>query len=385
MGSGIFLLTVGIFLRIPLVVDMADEFELSALAVGGISSAFALGRLLTDIPAGKAVDALPLGRMMAGASLVIAIAGAVMASAPVVAVLFIGSFIMGVGSASTLTASFAFFATAPKQRRGRYLSMFAAAMLVGQAIGPAVGGWLAGIVEWRGTLVVGAVAALVMTVVFGSLRALHTEREERSTDKAGDPRGTPLVYAVLYGLPAVQFGVGATLYQTLLPLVGADEFGFSTAVIGYGIGVGGLCRLVAALVAGRVSDGVSRKAALIPGVVLQFAGVLAFAFIDTAAGWWLSIVLLAFGSVVVNVGSTILADLTEGASLGTRLGRFRFTGDATFLVLPVVSGALFEGFGRGAAAAPSALLVGAVMIGVLFVVPETHNPGAVDEDTIEQV
>ena len=374
MGSGIFLLTVGIFLRIPLVVDMAAEFELSALAVGGISSAFALGRLLTDIPAGRAVDAFPLGRMMASASIVIAVAGAVMAAAPVAAILFVGSFVMGVGSATTLTASFAFFATAPKERRGRYLSMFAAAMLVGQAIGPAVGGVLAGFVEWRGTLVIGAIVAVVMSVAFGVVRTLHTEREERSSDKPGDPRATALVYAVLYGLPAVQFGVGATLYQTLLPIVGADELGFSTAVIGYGIGIGGLCRLVAALVAGRVSDAVSRKAALIPGVVLQFAGVLTFALVDTAWGWWAAIVLLAFGSVVVNVGSTILADLTEGSGLGTRLGRFRFTGDATFLVLPVLSGALFEGFGRGAAAAPSALLVGAVLIGVIFIVPETHKP-----------
>ncbi|MDH3499831.1 MAG: MFS transporter [Acidimicrobiia bacterium] len=371
MGAGVFVLTVGIFFRTPLVVEMAREFELSALAVGALSSAFALGRLVTDLPAGRAADRFPLGLMMAVAAAVVAIGSAVMARSPVAAVLYAGSFVLGVGSASILTASFAFFATAPRARRGHYLSLFAAAMLVGQALGPAAGGLISSRVQWRATLAFGALIAVLISVAFAGVKTLRTEPAKVSGSGGPDSRATAPVLVVIYLLPAVQFGIGAALYQTLLPLVGAQDLGFSTALIGVGLGVGGIARFVAALVAGRVSDTVSRKAALLPGLVLQLAGVLTFGLVSSTAGWWLAVLLLTFGSVVVNVGSTMLADLSEGARLGRRLGSFRFSGDAAFLVAPLLTGGLFERFGRLAAAAPLVALVVTALVGVVLIVPET--------------
>ncbi len=371
MGAGVFLLTVGIFMRTPLVVDMAREFDMSAVAVGALSSAFALGRITADLPAGRATDRFALGAMMTVAALVVALGGAAMALSPILAVLYVGAFVLGVGSATTLTASFAFFATAPKARRGHYLSLFAAAMLVGQAIGPAAGGALSARFDWRSTLFIGSLAALVVALGFARARALRTGDDALPAVGTADPRGTRLVLAVIYLLPAVQFGIGAALYQTLLPLVAAEELGFSTALIGLGLGVGGMARFVAALVAGQISDQVSRRAALLPGIVLQFAGVSTFALMTSTAGWWLAVLLLTLGSVVVNVGSTILADLTDEAPLGRRLGVFRIAGDAAFLAAPLITGALFEQSGRLAAAVPLLLLVLVAGAGVLFLVPET--------------
>ena len=372
MGAGVFFLTVAIFLRTPLVVEMADEFRLSAFAVGALSSAFALGRLLTDLPAGRAADRVPLGLMMAVASAVVAIGSALIAVSPVLAILYAGVFVLGIGSASILTASFAFFATAPRARRGRYLSAFAAAMLVGQAMGPAAGGLLSIAMGWRLAMLAAVALAALIALGFVRTRTLRTDPSHAVAGGDGDPRATRLVLAILYLMPAVQFGVGASLYQTLLPLVGANQLGFSTALVGIGLGAGGLSRFVAALVSGRISDNVSRKAALVPGIVLQFGGVFAFAAVETAAGWWISVALLTLGSVVVNVGSTILADLSEGTRLGRRLGAFRFTGDAAFLVAPLITGALFEAYGRMAAALPLLILIGAAFVGVIVLVPETN-------------
>jgi MFS family permease len=87
---------------------------------------------------------------------------------------------------------------------------------------------------------------------------------------------------------------------------------------------------------------------------------------------------VSLGSVSVNVGTTLLADLSEGGRLGPRLGAFRFTGDAAFLVTPVLAGWLLGIQGRAAATWPLIALTGVVLTGCIIWVPETramsHEP-----------
>jgi hypothetical protein len=85
------------------------------------------------------------------------------------------------------------------------------------------------------------------------------------------------------------------------------------------------------------------------------------------------VVLVSLGSVSVNVGATLLADLSEGGRLGPRLGAFRFTGDAAFLVAPVLAGWLLGIQGRAVATMPLVALTAVVLIGCLIWVPETKT------------
>jgi MFS family permease len=181
------------------------------------------------------------------------------------------------------------------------------------------------------------------------------------------------VLAVIYLLPAVQFSIGAALVQTLAPIVADRDFGLGAGTVGAILGVGGLARLVAALAAGQVMDRIGRRAAMIPGLALQLAGVSTFAFWRGEAAIWLSIVLISLGSVGVNAGTAILADLSEGGRLGPRLGAFRFTGDAAFLVAPLLSGWLLEISGRTAASVPLLILTSITLLGAALIVPETNR------------
>ncbi|MGH8928653.1 MAG: hypothetical protein ACRDWH_09905, partial [Acidimicrobiia bacterium] len=79
------------------------------------------------------------------------------------------------------------------------------------------------------------------------------------------------------------------------------------------------------------------------------------------------------GSAGVNVGMTILADLSEGTAIGRRLGTFRFTGDSAFVVAPLLSGWLYQTAGRAIATLPLLLLSGVVTLGVWLLVPETKH------------
>lgn len=161
------------------------------------------------------------------------------------------------------------------------------------------------------------------------------------------------------------------MIQTLIPIVGDVELGFGAATVGLAIGLGGIARLVGALASGKVSDGIGRKWALVPGLTLQLSGLVLFALAGGALAWWLAILGLTLGSVAVNVGSTILADLTPEGGLGRRLGAFRFAGDLAFLVTPLLSGALYEFDGRLLGTLPLLALTAAATLGALIVLPET--------------
>ncbi len=182
-----------------------------------------------------------------------------------------------------------------------------------------------------------------------------------------------MVLAAVYVLPAAQFAVLASLVQTLLPILGDEDHAYSAGLIGLAIGVGGATRFVSALVTGQISDRISRRAALIPGLLAQLTGALVLATTRGSVGWWTSILLLSLGSTAVNVGSTILADLSEGRALGRRLGAFRFSGDVGFLVAPLLTGALYDLWGAAAATIPVVTMATVALVGAVFVIPETRS------------
>ena len=113
--------------------------------------------------------------------------------------------------------------------------------------------------------------------------------------------------AVFAGVPfAVFFTLGGVL-QTLAPLIAADALGLGPAAIGAAIGLGGLTRVAGAWAAGRLSDTVSRKAALIPGLALP-RGLRAAHPRADARRVGGAVVLVTFGSSGVAVAATMIAD-----------------------------------------------------------------------------
>jgi MFS family permease len=150
----------------------------------------------------------------------------------------------------------------------------------------------------------------------------------------------------------VSFAVFLTLGavpQTLVPLIGADDLGLGTAAIGLALGLGGIARFAGTILGGILSDRVSRKAALVPGLIVQALGVALLALEPTMTTWLAAIVVMSLASFAVPVAATILGDITEPTRVGAQLGRFRFVGDLGLIVGPVVVSALFEGVGRAAA------------------------------------
>jgi MFS family permease len=190
-------------------------------------------------------------------------------------------------------------------------------------------------------------------------RAVARRRaEELAAEAGGTAAGVPEAagrglsraeLAVFAGVPfAVFFTLGGVL-QTLAPLIAADALGLGPAAIGAAIGLGGLTRVAGAFAAGRLSDTVSRKAALIPGLALTAAGCALLIPQPTLGTWVTAVVLVTFGSSGVAVAATMIADRVPAGTLGRHLGPYRFMGDAGLFAGPALGGLLAEQAGRGAA------------------------------------
>lgn len=372
VGAGVFLITVGAHVRSPLLPDMGRELDMGPAALGAFVAAFALGRIAADIPAGRLTDSRPSRTMLALGAGIVAVSSLLAGVSPSSTVAYIAAFVLGVGTAWTNTTGIAAFAEAPRERRGMAMSGFATALLVGQAAGPALGGAVASYSNWRVSFGAGAAIAAGAAAVMLVSQRDSAGPNRKPTSTLPKPAIRPGVRVALFLLPAVQFSIGGALLQTLVPIVGDGEHGLGVATVGAAIGLAGALRLVAALGSGRISDAHSRRAALFPGLMIQLTGLVVFATLDTSAGWWAAIVLTSLGSTAVNVGATMLADLSEGGRLGPNLAMFRLTGDVALLVAPLLAGVLYEISGKAMAVAPLIVFVAATTVLAALVIPETH-------------
>jgi MFS family permease len=380
IGLATVVITIAAFFRVPLLPQIGDDLSMSAADLGALTTVFALGRLITDIPAGRMADKVRATRMMANSAMLVGLASFLLALAPVALVAYVASFLLGLGSALTNTTGMTYFSSAASTaRRGASVSIFAAGLLMGQAIGPTLGGLIASVGDWRiaeaaaGIIGLGAVGALM----FGGGRpTLPTGEASSPSDGAGAVARRseiPLRYrGLLYLVPFAMFASLGALSQTLIPIIGDAELGLSSGAIGLALGAGGVFRLIGSILGGQVADRVSRKRALVPGLFGQAAGIAVLALGSSPVIWLTSIMVMSLSSLGIGVAATMLADLSYGTGVGRRLGPFRFAGDLGLVLSPVVVARVFESFGTAAAVLPLAGLLAATGLAVALFLPETR-------------
>jgi MFS family permease len=382
IGSAVFAVTALAWFRVPLLPSIGDDLSMSTPQLGLLTATYAVGRLATDVPAGVFADRLPAATLMRAAALSVGVGSALLAAAPAAAAAFVAVFVLGTSTALANTTGATYFSgSAPIARRGLSVSGFAGAQLAGQAFGPAIAGALAVTGSWRMPEAVAAIAAAVLfaALTFDGSRATAGAHHSPPVPVDGPVATIPArVRLALYSVPFVMFLTIGAMILTLVPVIGDEELGLSATVIGLASGLGGACRLIGAVVAGQVADRVARKAALVPGLAIQTAGVALLALSDAGTAVWLAaIVLVSIGSVGTMVAIACLADLAPAGTLGRLLGRFRFSGDLGFIVGPAVTALLFDHFGTAGAVLPVAAIGVVATVAVALLVPETrwsHDP-----------
>jgi MFS family permease len=351
VSAAVLTLTAVAFFRVALLPEFGRELSMSTFRLGMVTTVFAVGRLAADLPGGHFADRLSARRLMALSAGGVALGSLLLGLSFDVLLVYVASFALGVSSATTNATGMTFFSNVGgTSHRGTSMAVFSAALLGGQALGPAVAGLLSSATGWRFAMYVGAATAAAVSVVLLSTRSNPAVRStDRPKDQAFSSQGQQRRSTSLLVLQGVSFAVFLTLGavpQTLVPLIGADQLGLGTAAIGLALGLGGLARFMGTILGGWLSDRISRKAALVPGLLGQAAGVALLAIEPTVAIWLGAIAIMSLASFAVPVAATILGDIVEPSQVGTHLGRFRFVGDIGLITGPLVVSALYEGVGR---------------------------------------
>jgi predicted MFS family arabinose efflux permease len=228
---------------------VAEDFAVPPTTASVVITAFTLAYGLFQIVHGPLGDRVGKLRVIGGASLIASAASLGCAFAPTLSALAVLRFATGIGAAAIVPLALAWIGdnTAYEKRQatlGRFLSF----ILMGQILGPALGGALAEFVGWRRVFDVMAVVFLVVSVV------LFTVDRRTRPAVAADAKAHGNVwrnYAAVLGDPWVRIVVLAVfleggLFYGAFAYTGAylkERFGLSYLLIGgllAGFGLGGV-------------------------------------------------------------------------------------------------------------------------------------------------
>jgi MFS family permease len=322
-------LSVGLVLSDSSVVTLAlpailREFDASVSAVAWVLIAFNLALTLAAVPCWFAARRAP--RMAFGlASAGFAVASLACAAAPSLAVLVAARAAQGVIGAILVAAALELLVLGSERRRA--IGLWAAAGVLGGALGPALGGFLTEAFSWE------AMFALQAPVVLVALLGL---RRVPVVIACEESRGERPAFAPLAALALVSAALAAALFLLVIMLIEGWRLSPGEAALVVS------AMPLAALVAGRWARAAHRLAPALPGSVLLAGGLAALGLLPGTGALW-----------------TIAPQLAIGCGLGLALG--------------ALIGVMADAEGDGAVGRPAAWTIAArhagIVLGLLVLTP----------------
>lgn len=315
--------------------------------VGTVVSALAIGRLLASLPASGVLTRFSMRRTMLAGMAVMALALILMTATSAIALIFASWLLAGMGLTLYELARHQFIAAhIVNHNRGRAVAVIGGTFRLGNVIGPAVGGWVAGQAGFQapffvmaGLAVVTATAVLLFmprqTIPYQPFSLRNYGGELRDTFR--ECRHTFLVA-----------GGGQLLMQLvrrsrgiIIPLFAANALGLDVTAVGLVMSIGSVLDTLMFMPAGVIVDRYGRKAAIIPSLLIQAAGLLllpltaSFTALAAAAG------LIGFGNGISSgTMITLGADLAPPARRTPFLGIWRLSNSLGFALGPNIVGSV---------------------------------------------
>jgi MFS family permease len=270
-------------LALPELLTELDATVEGVAAVIGVYTIVVAAALLPAERLRRAVGSRALG--LASLALFAAACAACAAVSSLEALLVLRA-IQALGGAGALIAAFGLLDAGHSGSRGRVL--WTRAAVLGVAAGPALGGVLTQVFDWR------AIFAAQVPVAVAA--AVACARTRDTPDAAPTPGAAPPQLGPLVALGLVSAGLTAVLFMLVLLLVA----GWNLSPLAAAAAVSVLP--LAALAAGRAEQPRDPRARAATGCLLVGAGTIALAFLPTASAWW-----------------TIVPQLLAGAGMGLAL------------------------------------------------------------------
>ena len=201
---------------------MSTDFQCDMGATTWIVNAYTLATAMFSIPLGHLADIKGRRRMIiSGCAAYIAFAAFCVCS-NVVWMVMAGRFLMGVTAAMFLGAALPLMLSYfPPQQQGRYIGISVAAVSVGVAVGPAVGGIMNDLWGWRSIFILTIAICFVALVICAKfVSADKVEQSGKIDDMLGNVLFIASTGVTMYGLGQL----GALWFAPVLLVVGIIAF-----------------------------------------------------------------------------------------------------------------------------------------------------------------
>jgi MFS family permease len=296
------------------------SFGASSTVIGAVMAVFTITATAMRIPVGLLIDRI--GRkpfLIAGVAL-FAVGNFGYLWAPSILLMLPFRMLHGVGWSGCTTAVATLAADiAPQKRRGELIGYAAMASSLGGAIGPVAGFALLQRFDFSGVFL-GATALLFVSL---TLAVFVKEPEHGPRDNRRKTWVDLLVIPETL-LPAVavaflSFGHGGIL--TFLP-IHALKLGLQNPGLWFGLYA--LCLLLSRPVAGPLSDRISRRAVIIPGLILNLLGIAILALASSPAWLMAAAVVGGFGTGAAQPAlMTVAVDQTSPQRRGQSMAQYQ--------------------------------------------------------------
>jgi len=396
LSVGVTILMMGMSIISPVLPLYAKSFGASTTMVGFLVTSFGLARMFVDLPAGSLSERLGRRAMLIGGAMLVALGSLFCALAVSFLMLVLFRFVEGIGSAVYTTAAMTTLADiATPRARGRIMSIYQGALLLGAGIGPALGGFVAEYWGLRAPFFVHGLLAFLcgLWVVF---RGVETKEAGRSKGEgSGHSSTSPSMESLRLLLLDVSFLlIGLVTFSvfftrtggrtTILPLFAYDSLGISKAQLGGAYSLMSLCNLVILFPAGTMADRLGRKVTIVPSTLLVALATLLFTLSQNYSAFLGTAVLLGLASGIAGASpAAYAADLAPAGYRGGAIGLYRTFGDIGFVMGPILLGWVADLSSYATALRMNASLL--FVSGLLFLLFARETLGGVGGRTAEPV
>jgi len=323
----------GITIRVgeTLLPKLSHEFHVEVGQASVIITAFTLAYGAFQLVHGPMGDRFGKIRMISIMLSASALGCLCCALAPSLSLLAVFRFMTGMTAGAIIPLSFAFLGdNVAIEQRQAVLARFVSGTLIGQAVGPLVGGFFSDYIGWRATFVVLALAFLTMSLV---LVRKSWSRPEPQRQTQGGPREVVARYIQLLHKPRVRLimlvvGLEGFLFFGAFSFLGAYlkfEFQLNYTLIGLVIAANAIGGVTYSLLVRRLIKRLGLR-----GLVTAGGGVLLASYLGicVAPNWWLCIpfvVCSGFGFYMLH--NTLQTQATEMApeARGSAVSAFAFS------------------------------------------------------------
>ena len=304
----------------------------------------------------------------------------IMGFAPILAFLFIGRVLAGISGAAVATATAYIADITPPEKRAQRFGLIGAAFGLGFIIGPVLGGLLGELgPRWP---FYAAAALAFANFLFGLIvlpESLPRERRRPFRWRRANPFGAlwalsrnPVVLWLLLALGL--FTLASQAFPTVWPFFTIEVLSFSSAQIGYGLGMFGIGFAVSqAFLVGPVTKKLGEWSTVLLGMLAASIAMIGTAFIHTQFGLYGFLVVGSMAGLAGPAINSLMSRQVSDDSQGELQGAINATNSLTAIIGPLLATQLFNIFTahRGEADYfPGAPFLGAgilvVVAGVVF-------------------